>query len=48
MSTYTAVIPPTTAVVPGGAASCAMVRSGPRTVLIAAPDSGAEDSVTWK
>src|SRR5262245_23111007 len=41
-------MPPTSAVVPGGAALCAVVRNGPDTVLEAASEFGSFFNITLK
>ena len=46
MSANTAVVPPTSAYVPGGAAACACGRSPLFSVFTAAVDSGSDNSVT--
>src|SRR3954469_22476344 len=46
MSTKTEVVPPTYAVAPSPAASCAVVRIGPLTSAIAASEPGSLSSVT--
>ncbi len=45
-STYTEVMPPTSARLPAGASARTTASSGPRTVFIAAADSPEADRIT--